>query len=61
LGIRIEERRENKQLKSLKDIFLGKGEEVEIEVVRKSVDAFQGKMKMPKEMADEIIDMELWD
>ena len=61
MGIRIEERHENKLLKPLKDICLGEGEEVEIEVVRKSVDAFHGKMKIPKEMADEIIDMELWD
>jgi len=61
LGIRIEERHENKQLKPLKDICLGEGEEVDIEAVRESVDAFHGKMKIPKKMADEIIEMEMWD
>ena len=61
MGIRIKARYENKALKPLKDICLGEGEEVEIEVVRKSVDAFHGKMKIPKKMADEIIEMEMWD
>ena len=61
VGIKIEERRENKQLKPLKDICLGEGGEVDIEAVRESVDAFCGKMKIPKKMADEIIDMEMWD
>lgn len=32
-----------------------------IEIARRPVDAFHGKMKIPKEMADEIIDMEMWD
>jgi predicted DNA-binding antitoxin AbrB/MazE fold protein len=61
LGIRIEERRENKQRKPLKDICLGEGEEVDIEKARKSVDAFHGKMKIQKKMADEIIENEMWD
>jgi predicted DNA-binding antitoxin AbrB/MazE fold protein len=61
LGIRIEERRENKQRKPLKDICLGEGEEVDIEKARKSVDAFHGKMKIQKKMADEIIEKEMWD
>jgi predicted DNA-binding antitoxin AbrB/MazE fold protein len=61
LGIRNEGRNENKQLKPLKDICLGEGGEVDIEAVRESVDAFCGKINIPKKMADEIIEMEMWD
>lgn len=34
---------------------------VEIEIRKSPVDAFHGKMKIPKSLADEIVEMELWD
>lgn len=40
-------------------ILVGKGEEVETEA--KNVEEFYGKIKIPKELADEIIEMEIWD
>ena len=48
-------------LRPLGDLNLKEGEEVEIEVKKNAVEEFHGKMKIPKELADEIIDMEIWD
>jgi len=40
---------------------LKEGEEVEIEVKKASVEEFHGKMRIDKEIADEIVGMEIWD
>lgn len=48
-------------LKPLGKLDLKEGEEVEIEVKKASVEEFHGKMRIDKEIADEIIEMEIWD
>ena len=48
-------------LRPLRDLNLREGEEVEIEVKKNPVEEFHGRMKIPKELADEIINMEIWD
>ena len=47
-------------LKPLEKLELEEGEEVEIEVKKASVEEFHGKMRIDKEIADEIIEMEIW-
>ena len=59
--IRVKARYEDKVLKPLRDINLREGEEVEIEVRRPPVDEFHGRLKIDEKIADQIIDMELWD
>jgi predicted DNA-binding antitoxin AbrB/MazE fold protein len=49
----------NNILKPLEKLDLEEGEEVVIEV-RRSMKDFHGKMEIEKEIADEIIEMELW-
>ena len=49
----------NNILKPLEKLDLEEGEEVEIDV-RRSMKDFHGKMEIEKEIADEIIEMELW-
>ena len=61
MGIRVKVRYENKVLKPLEGLDLKEGEEVEIEVKRALVEEFHGKMRIDKEIADEIIEMERWD
>jgi len=61
MGIRIKARYENEMLKPLEKLELEEGEEVEIEVKKTSVEEFHGKMRIDKEIADEIIEMEIWD
>ncbi|MGB2727241.1 MAG: antitoxin family protein [Halobacteriota archaeon] len=48
-------------LKPIGKLDLKEGEEVEIEVKKASVEEFHGKMRIDKEIADEIIEMEIWD
>ena len=48
-------------LKPLGKLDLKGGEKVEIEVKKASVEEFHGKMRIDKEIADEIIEMEIWD
>ncbi|MBC8521466.1 MAG: antitoxin family protein [Methanomicrobia archaeon] len=48
-------------LKPLGKLDLKEGEEVEIEVKKASVEEFHGKMRIDKEIADEIVGMEIWD
>ena len=48
-------------LKPLEKLELEEGEEVEIEVKKASVEEFHGKMRIDKEIADEIIEMEIRD
>ena len=47
-------------LKPLGKLDLKEGEEVEIEVKKALVEEFHGKMRIDKEIADEIIEMEIW-
>ena len=48
-------------LKPLEKLNLKEGEEVEIELKKASVEEFHGKMRIDKEIADEIIEMGIWD
>ena len=48
-------------LKPLEKLDLEEGEEVEIEVKKASVEEFHGKMRIDKEIADEIVGMGIWD
>ena len=61
MGIRIKARYENEMLKPLEKLELEEGEEVEIEVKKTFIEEFYGKTRIDKEIADEIIEMELWD
>ena len=49
----------NNVLRPLENLDLKEGEEVEIEV-RRSLKDFHGKIEIEKEIADEIIEMEVW-
>lgn len=49
----------NNVLRPLENLDLKGGEEVEIEV-RRSLKDFHGKIEIEKEIADEIIEMEVW-
>ena len=51
---------ENKVLKPLEELDLKEGEEVEVEI-KKPIKKFHGKLGVKKEIADEIIEMEIWD
>ena len=61
MGIRIKARYENEMLKPLEKLELEEGEEVEIEVKKTFIEEFYGKTRIEKEIADEIIEMEIWD
>ena len=61
MAIRVKAIYENEMLKPLEKLELEEGEEVEIEVKKASVEEFHGKMRIDKEIADEIIEMEIWD
>jgi hypothetical protein len=61
MGIKVSARCEENALKSIKEIGTPKGEEVDIIAQESAVDKFYGMMKISKKLADEIIDMEMWD
>ncbi|NPV62354.1 MAG: DUF104 domain-containing protein [Methanotrichaceae archaeon] len=61
MGIKVKARYEGSTLKPIKEIGLKEGEEVEIVVEKSAADKFHGMMKIPKKLADEIIEMEMWD
>ena len=61
MGIKVSARCEESALKSIKEISTPKGEEVDIISQESAVDKFYGMMKISKKLADEIIDMEMWD
>jgi len=48
-------------LRPLKKLDLREGEEVEIELKKGPVEDFHGRLNLSKEVAEEIIGMELWD
>lgn len=56
----VKARYENNVLRPLEKLDLGEGAEVEIEVKRASVEDFHGSLEIAKEIADEIIELELW-
>lgn len=58
--IKVKARYENNVLRPLEKLGLGEGEEVVIEVKRASVEYFHGSLEIDEEIADEIIEMELW-
>ena len=51
----------DKVLKQYQDLHLNEGEVVQIKIQRNLIDKFHGKMAIDKKIADEIIDMEIWD
>jgi len=59
--MKIKARYENKVLKPLEDLKLKEGEIVEVEIKRRSMRDFYGKLEIEKETAEEIIEMEVWD
>jgi len=61
MAIRVKARYENEMLKPLEKLELEEGEEVEIEVKKALVEEFHGKMRIDKEIADEIVGMGIWD
>ncbi len=58
--MKIKARYENKVLKPLEDLKLKEGEIVEVEIKRRSMRDFYGKLEIEKETAEEIIEMEVW-
>jgi len=61
MGIKVRARYEGSALKPIKEIGLKEGEEVQIVVEKSAVDKFHGMIKIPKKLADEIIEMEMLD
>ena len=61
MGIRVSERCEERLLKPVAEIGPLEGVDADIPAQKSAVDRFYGMMKIPKELADEIIDMEMWD
>ena len=58
--MRIKAIYENNVLKPLEKLDLKEGEEVEIEVKKSSMKDFHGKIEIEKEIADDIVEMEIW-
>jgi Protein of unknown function DUF104. len=52
---------EDKVLKPYQDLHLNEGEVVQIKIQRNLIDKFHGKMAIDKKIADEIMDLEIWD
>jgi hypothetical protein len=61
MGLKASARCEESALESIKEIGTPKREEVDIIAQESAVDKFYGMMKISKKLADEIIDMEMWD
>ncbi len=58
--MRIKAIYKNNVLKPLEKLDLKEGEEVEIEVKKSSMKDFHGKIEIKKEIADDIVEMEIW-
>lgn len=61
MGIKVNERCEESLLKPVTEMGPLEGEDVVIPAQKSAVDRFYGMMKIPRKLADEIIDMEMWD
>ena len=61
MGIKVSGRREESLSKPVTEIGPLEGEDVDILAQKSAVDRFYGMMKIPRKLADEIIDMEMWD
>jgi len=61
MGIKISERCEERLSKPVTEIGPLEGEDEDIPAQKSAVDRFYGMMKIPRKLADEIIDMEMWD
>jgi hypothetical protein len=61
MGIRVSERHKESLLKPVTKIGPLEGEDADIPAQKSAVDRFYGMMKIPRKLADEIIDMEMWD
>jgi predicted DNA-binding antitoxin AbrB/MazE fold protein len=61
MAIKVKARYEDAVLKPLEKLDLEEGEEVELELKRGSLQDFHGKLELEKELADEVIELELWD
>jgi predicted DNA-binding antitoxin AbrB/MazE fold protein len=61
MSIKVRARYEDSTLKPIKEIGLLEGEEVDLAIEKSAVDKFYGMMKIPRQLADEIIDLEMWD
>ena len=61
MGIKVNERREEGLLKPVTEKGPLEGEDIDILAQKSAVNRFYGMMKIPRKLADEIIDMEMWD
>ena len=61
MGIKVSERCEEGLLNPVRGICPLEVEDVDILAQKSAVDRFYGMMKIPRKLADEIIDMEMWD
>jgi predicted DNA-binding antitoxin AbrB/MazE fold protein len=61
MAIKVKARYEDKVLKPLEKLDLKEGEEVELELKRGSLQDFHGKLELEESIADEVIELELWD
>jgi predicted DNA-binding antitoxin AbrB/MazE fold protein len=59
--LKVKARYEDAVLKPLEAVDLEKGEEVELELKRGSLQDFHGKLELEKKIADEVLALELWD
>lgn len=58
MGAKASERYEQSSLKPAKNVD---PQDIDISAEKSAVDKFYGMMKIPRKLADEIIDMEMWD
>ena len=61
MGIKARETCEERLLNPVEEIGPFEGENADILAQKSAVDRFYGMMKIPRKLADEIIDMEMWD
>ncbi len=61
MGIKVIGRHEESLSKPVTEIGPLERKDVDILAQKSAVDRFYGMMKIPRKLADEIIDMEMWD
>jgi len=61
MDMKVSERCKEGLLMPVTEIGPLEGEDVDILAQKSAVDRFYGMMKIPRKLADEIIDMEIWD
>ncbi len=61
MGIKASETCEERLINPVEEVGAFEEENADILAQKSAVDRFYGMMKIPRKLADEIIDMEMWD